>query len=55
MRVKRLKELHKAVIHDRKGTDREYYEETKQIARLNDKEAYKVCKKCFPAREKVNG
>lgn len=56
MHISQVKKLHDLVIHGKgvvdpkwpNGTNREYYEETRQIAKIRDNSTLLiVCRKCF--------
>lgn len=42
-----IKDLHKLVIHQKSGTNRQYFLESRKIALLNDDQVRLVCQKCF--------
>ena len=48
-KLKRIKAIHKLVIHKLGGTDREYYLESAYIDKISDDFTLKqICAKCFP-------
>lgn len=42
-----IKNLHREVIHENKGTSKHYFLESAKIWKLGDKTAHRICPGCF--------